>query len=136
MVQLRVHEGIREKPYVDTVGKLTIGVGRNLTDVGLFPSEINFLLINNIIRCHIELDQNIPWWVELDDVRKRVLLDMCFNLGINGLLGFRNTLRLVFMGDFAQASSNMLMSKWARQVGKRANRLAEMMRTGIDTTDF
>ena len=118
------------------MGKLTIGIGRNLDDVGLFPSEIDFLLINDIIRCHIDLDRNIPWWVNLDDVRKRVLLDMCFNLGINGLLGFKNTLRLIFMGDFSQAAGNMLSSKWARQVGRRASRLAQMMQTGQDTTDF
>lgn len=130
--QLKLHEGVRDRPYKDSVGKLTIGVGRNLTDKGLKPKEIEYLLMNDIMDCIDDLNKYLPWWRQLNEVRQRVLMDMCFNLGIGGLLGFKNTLAFIQSGDYEQASQNMLLSKWASQVGQRARRLSEMMRTGQD----
>ncbi len=129
-VILTKHEGVREKPYLDTVGKLTIGVGRNLDDVGLFPDEIQFLLSNDIKRSWKGLVEKLPWVEQLDEVRQHVLLDMCFNLGLNGLMQFKNTLVLIEKGAYANAAGQMLKSKWAGQVGKRALRLSKMMETG------
>lgn len=130
--QLKLHEGVRNRPYTDSVGKLTIGVGRNLTDKGLKPKEVEYLLMNDIMDCVDDLNRNIPWWRQLNEVRQRVLMDMCFNLGIGKLLGFENTLKYMEHGDYTQAAANMLQSKWAAQVGQRAKRLSEMMRTGQD----
>ncbi len=130
--QLKLHEGVRDRPYKDSVGKLTIGVGRNLTDKGLKPKEIEYLLMNDIMECIDDLNKYLPWWRQLNEVRQRVLMDMSFNLGIGGLLGFKNTLAFIQSGDYEQASQNMLSSKWAGQVGQRARRLSEMMRTGQD----
>lgn len=128
--QLLLHEGIRLFPYLDTVDKVTIGIGRNLSDKGISKEEAYILLDNDIEEVCGQLDTHLPWWSTLDDVRKRVLIDMCFNLGIKGLLGFKNTLEAVKVKDYLSASKGMLASKWAKQVGKRAIRLAEMMRTG------
>jgi lysozyme len=122
-------EGVRLKPYVDTVGKTTIGVGRNLTDVGISQDECNALLENDIGRTTAWLDRNLPWWSTLDPVRQRVLVNMAFNMG-GGLLSFANTLAAVQRGDYAAAANGMLASKWATQVGARATRLADMMRNG------
>jgi lysozyme len=130
--QLKLHEGVRDRPYKDSVGKLTIGVGRNLTDKGLKPKEIEYLLMNDIMDCIDDLNKYLPWWRQLNEVRQRVLMDMCFNLGIGGLLGFKNTLAFIQSGDYEQASQNMLSSKWASQVGQRSRRLSEMIRTGQD----
>lgn len=130
--QLKLHEGVRDRPYKDSVGKLTIGVGRNLTDKGLKPKEIEYLLMNDIMDCIDDLNKYLPWWRQLNEVRQRVLMDMCFNLGIGGLLGFKNTLAFIQSGNYEQASQNMLLSKWASQVGQRSRRLSEMMRTGQD----
>jgi lysozyme len=130
--QIRLHEGSRSKPYKDTVGKLTIGVGRNLDDVGLFDDEIELLLINDLKRFERSLDKSLPWWRDLDEVRQRVILDMCFNMGLGGLLGFKNTLAKIKAHDWAGARRGMLQSKWAKQVGARATRLADMMLTGKD----
>lgn len=130
--QLTLHEGRRRKPYKDTVGKLTIGVGRNLDDVGLSDDEIDYLLINDIKRVEDNLDKNLPWWRGLNTVRQRVLIDMCFNMGIGGLMGFKNTLENIRKGNYSAASAGMLKSLWAKQVKGRATRLAEMMRTGND----
>ncbi len=127
---LRRDEGERLKPYRDTVGKLTIGIGRNLDDVGISAEESAFLLANDIAKVEKQLDERLPWWRTLSINRQRVLINMAFNMGIFGLLGFKNTLAFVQAGDYARAADNMLISKWAKQVKGRAVRLAELMRNG------
>lgn len=128
--QLIIDEGLRLKPYKDSVGKLTIGVGRNLDDRGISMHEAMFLLDNDIEAVEDDLDQRLPWWRGLSDARQLVIANMCFNLGICRLLGFKNTLAAIKSGDYAAAADGMLASKWAGQVGKRAHRLAKMMREG------
>lgn len=123
-------EGMRLKPYRDTVGKLTIGVGRNLDDVGITQTEAAHLLDSDIRRTAEELDRSLPWWRSLDEVRQRVLLNMAFNMGVTGLRGFKNTLAAVQAGKYEDAAAGMLASKWAQQVGQRAQRLADMMIKG------
>lgn len=128
--QLTIDEGKRNKPYRDTVGKITIGVGRNLTDVGLSDDEITLLLANDIKRVCDELDSNLSWWRGMSEARQEALANMCFNLGIGALLGFKNTLDAMQEGRYDAAANGMLASLWARQVGARAQRLAEMMKNG------
>lgn len=128
--ELTRDEGLRLKPYRDTTGNTTIGIGRNLSGVGISLAEANALLDSDISRAVADLDRNLPWWKSLDGVRQRVLVNMAFNLGINGLLGFRHTLDAIRAGNFEAAANGMLASLWAKQVGQRATRLAVMMRTG------
>lgn len=143
-------EGERLKFYRCTADKRTIGVGRNLDDVGISSAETRTLgittasciakgitrdqsralLANDILRCEADLDRGLAWWRTLDAVRQRVLLNMCFNLGLRSLQGFVNTLAMVRAGNYTGAAVNMLKSKWAGQVGQRADRLSAMMRTG------
>lgn len=130
VAELMRDEGVKLKPYRDTVGKLTIGVGRNLDDVGISESEATVLLAGDIDRTASALDDAIPWWRSLDEVRQRVLLNMAFNMGVRSLLGFKNTLTAIQAGKYEDASAEMLSSKWAQQVGQRAQRLALMMRKG------
>ena len=130
--QLRLHEGVEHKPYVDTVGKTTIGVGRNLDDVGLTDDEIDYLLDNDIHTVMSELDIWWDGWRELDEVRQRVLADMMFNMGRPPLNKFENFHAALVDGNYEQASVEMLDSRWAEQVGQRAQRLAGMMATGED----
>jgi len=129
LTELKRDEGVRLKPYLDTVGKITIGIGRNLTDVGLSQSECEILLHNDIEQTLTWLDRNLPWWKTLDAVRQRVLINMTFNLS-GKLLTFGHTLTAMQHGDYAAAAKEMLNSKWANQVGQRAQRLANAMRTG------
>ena len=129
-IELTRDEGLRLKPYRDTVGKLTIGIGRNLDDVGISQDEAMHLLDNDIARTTAALDKAIPWWRSLNDVRQRVVVNMAFNLGVAGLLGFKNTLAAMQAGRYADAAGGMLASKWATQVGERAKRLAAMMAKG------
>jgi len=155
-------EGDKLRVYLCTAGKQSIGKGRNLDDVGITADETRLLGItvasciargitqaqsdalfaNDIKRSERDLDAKLPWWRKLDGVRQRVLLNMCFNMGIGrapnashkitgaGLLGFYGTLPKIERGDWAGAVAGMKASKWHRQVGARAVRLEAMMLTG------
>jgi len=128
---LRLHEGERLKPYIDTVGKTTIGIGRNLTDVGISREESRMLFQHDLERAEAFIDQTWPWaakWV-INRVRRAVLIDMAFNLG-GRLKRFKRMLRALEQENYSEAAVQMLDSRWATQVGRRATRLAKMMRTG------
>jgi len=125
--QLIRDEGFKFKAYTCTAGKTTIGVGRNLDDVGLSEDEIIILLANDIDRVMLECIGAFDFWDDLNDDRKTVLLNMCFNLGITGLCKFKRTLQSIRIGNYELASAEMLESKWARQVGSRAIRLSKLM---------
>ena len=125
--QLIQHEGIRLSPYRDTVGKLTIGVGRNLDDMGITRDEALFLLDNDILRAQSAVIHALPWSTTLDRPRFEVLVNMAFNLGINGLLGFAKFLAALQAGDYPTAAQEMLDSRWATQVGQRALELATIV---------
>jgi lysozyme len=127
---LELHEGKKSKPYLDTVGKTTIGIGRNLTDRGLSEDEIQYLFKNDVKLATEELEKSHPWTKNLDPVRKAVLIDMSFNMGMPVLNQFVNTLKYVKNGEYAKAATAMLQSRWSTQVGNRAKRLANMMQYG------
>lgn len=129
--QLRRDEGVRLKPYTDTIGKLTIGVGRNLTDNGIADDESDVLLHNDVTRVDTELTDNLHFYPSLDTARKGVLLNMCFNMGIVRLQGFAKMLNAIANQDWDTAAIEMLDSLWAQQVGDRATRLAQQMREGV-----
>lgn len=124
------HEGLRLNPYYDTASKLSIGVGRNLSDTGISEEEAMFLLHNDIGRINRTLDAKLPWWRGLSETRRKVLVSMAFNLGVAGLLQFTNMLSALEDGDYAAAAEHMLASRWAQQVGNRALELAYLMENG------
>ena len=128
--QLPIDEGIRYKPYKDTIGKLTIGVGRNLDDRGLRPAEVELMLKNDIDEAENIAKKLVPAYDKLSESRKAVLINMAFNLGETRLAGFKNTLKFINSGDYVQAAKNMRDSLWYKQVGARAERLAKVMENG------
>jgi lysozyme len=128
--QLKVDEGVKRFPYRDSVGKLTIGCGRNLDDVGLSDEEINFLLTQDLYRADMTARTLFPGFDRLSDARKAVLVNMSFNLGQTRLAGFQRLREAVKEQDWEQAAKEMLDSRWSQQVGQRAVRLAEQMRRG------
>ena len=134
--QLRLHEGVEHKPYKCTAGYLTIGVGRNIEERGLSDDEIDFLLDNDINIVVDELGRTYDWFFDLSEVRQRVVADMVFNLGLPRFAQFKNMIAAIEAEDYVQASNEMMDSRWAQQVGLRASRLAEMMETGEDSSDF
>jgi lysozyme len=151
--RLKEEEGFRAKPYFDSVGKLTIGWGRNLIDDPLtgqerdylgvspdFPVEdlkidqeqAEYLLRNDIGKTREEVRKRLPWVIQLDPVRQDVLYDMAFNMGVHGLLGFHHTLAFVQAGNYGAASEAILESKAARELPSRYALLAHIMKTGED----
>lgn len=136
--ELRRDEGVRYKPYFDTVGVETIGVGHNMKvkplpktwTIPLSDDEVDLLLSWDLVEVFDGLDKKLPWWRDLSYARQRVLANMAFNLGVDGLLTFKNTLAAVKSGRYQDAANGMLASKWATQVGDRAKRLAALMVNG------
>src|SRR5882724_5315545 len=92
MSQLRRDEGCRLSVYTDSTGNLTIGVGRNLTGVGISAEEAEYLLGNDIYRAIAGINKFLPWAADLDDGRYGVIVNMAFNLGIDGLINFEHFL--------------------------------------------
>lgn len=146
IAQLKRHEGTKRDSsgnhiaYRCTANALTIGYGHNLdanpvpglnANSKLNDDQAHRLLITDVLSIQKSLESNIPWASKLDPVRYAVLVNLAFNIGVGGLLGFKNTLAFIRVGDFKNAASNMLKSKWASQVGKRAAELAKQTETGV-----
>lgn len=120
----------RHLPYTDTVGKVTIGFGRNLTDRGISMVEGALFLEHDIDDAMKDLVTRYPWVEAMDPARQGVLVNMMFNLGLSRFAGFKQTIALVQKGQYDDAAVRMLESRWAEQVGDRALRLSEQMRRG------
>jgi lysozyme len=111
---------------------ITVGVGRNIDPnggIGLSDDEIDYLLKNDIERCRQELG-TLSWFVNLDPVRQDALINLCFNLGFTRLLGFKNAMSAMAVGDYDTAADEFLDSRWAIQVGMRAIEVTDMIRSG------
>lgn len=130
IAQVVLHEGFRDRPYRDTVGKLTIGYGWNIDDTPMEREAAEVQLTKKLEKCEAECTKAIDFFTNLTQARREVLVEMCFNLGLQGLLGFKNTLRLMESSKHEAAAEQMLLSKWATQVGKRAKDLSEKYRRG------
>lgn len=124
------HEGLRLKPYKDSIGKLTIGVGRNLEDFGITKDEALYMLRNNVALCMAECRSHIPFFDKLDKTRQDVLLEIDFNIGIGGLMKFHNMLAALEKGDYITAAKEIINSKAAAQTGNRYKELADLMVKG------
>ncbi len=135
---IRADEGFKLRAYPDPLSggdPWTIGFGHTGSDVGpdtvWTADQALAALHGDIISVENGIARYLPWWVHLDDVRQDVLVNMGFELGLHGLLAFHNTLSFVEAGNYEQASANMLLSEWAKQVPRRAERLAMQMKTGV-----
>jgi lysozyme len=124
------HENFRNFPYIDTVGKITIGIGYNLTDRGLDDEWINTQYVKDVDYFYKQLYDNFPWFMQLNEDRQIVLVDMCF-MGWKKFLGFGKLIQALDKSDYQKAAYEMLDSEWASQVKGRATKLAQGMLTGI-----
>ena len=129
---IKLHEGYRGEVYADSVGVLTCGYGHALHEGSEIPLKVNELLFeidfNKAVENAMKLVSTRS--IQVDDVRFAVITDMMFNLGYRGLSKFKNMIAALQSEDYVTASREMLRSKWRTQVGKRAEKLAEMMETG------
>lgn len=117
-------------PYKDTVGKITIGYGRNLDDRGISKGEAELLLRNDIDDTLMDA-ATLPYWEEIDSVRRLVVADMVFNLGLSRFLGFKKLNAALAIKDYTAAAHEMKDSKWYHQVERRAKVLHKAMLTGV-----
>jgi len=120
--------GMALKPGIMCKGHPTIGIGRALDVNGITQEEAKYLLSNDIDRVQSELETAFPWFTGLPELPQRVLANMCFNMGLGHLQTFKEMLGYVESGAYAAAATAMEDSLWAKQVGQRAVRLANMMR--------
>lgn len=123
------HENVTHFPYVDTVGKITIGIGYNLTDRGLSDEWVNNQYQQDVDYFYHHLSE-FNWFNELNDDRKIILIDMAF-MGLKKFLGFKRMITALELHDYADAANEMLDSHWADQVKSRAMQLAQGMESGI-----
>lgn len=136
--ELRRDEGVKYSIYPDTKNVPTVGVGHNCLAsplpagwaCPLTDGQVNQLLAGDLQITFASLDHALPWWRQMDDVRQRVICNMCFNLGITRLLGFHNTLFAMQRGSYAVAAAGMKASAWYGEIGARAQRLCTAMETG------
>lgn len=124
------HEGYRRHPYRDSVGVLTVGIGRNLESKGLSRGEALLLLQNDMTEAYNAALREFPWFLGLTQNRKIVVLSMIFNLGLDGFRSFKRMIAAIEDENWTLASAEALDSTWRHQVGQRALDLAEMMEAG------
>ncbi len=133
-VKLFVYDDANDNPVVPgytLVGHPTIGIGRALDVHGISMAEALYLNNDDIKDVQNGLLDSLPWLANLDVVRFAALENMAFNLGVNGLLQFTETLAALKMGNYDMAAHLMLQSEWAKQVGNRAQRLSKQIATGL-----
>ena len=130
---LKREEGFVSHAYQDHLGYWTIGYGRLIDQRkggSISNEEGEFLLSNDIRDREDALDDLIPWWREMTSARQAVLLSMAFQMGVSGLMKFRNTLRHMEAADYDRAAKGMRASRWAIQTPGRAERHARTMELG------
>ena len=126
LADLRKDEGLRLKVYTDTEGKQTIGYGHNLDALGISEHIAELILEEDFVNTLTELNKHLPWWKTLTKPQRRGLVNMAFNLGIPKLLKFKKMLAALKRGKKECAAAEAIDSKWAKQVGKRAWRIAAL----------
>jgi lysozyme len=126
---LITHEGWRNLPYDDSEGNETIGVGHLMTNP-ISQAAINQILDDDINSAIAHLERYFKDWRKHSDNRQNVLVEMMFNMGARRLGGFKLMWAALERQDYAEAAKQMLDSQWHKQVGKRAETLAKIMREG------
>jgi len=125
---LKKHEGLKLHPYVDSVGKLTIGYGRNLDDKGISLREADDMLDHDIGEVVSQCIKEFEWFAFMSSPRQAVVASMVFNIGMGKFKAFKQTIAHLANGRYDKASVEMLNSKWAKQVGNRAIELSNIMK--------
>lgn len=126
---LIVHEGYEQKLYTDSIGKHTIGIGRNLDDRGVCPTEIDMMCDHDMQYFYDQLDSHFTWFAQLNEARQIALIDMCF-MGFKKFLSFKKMIAYLANHDYDNAAIELLDSAYAHQVGKRAIDLATIIKLG------
>lgn len=141
--RVKIFEGFREKPYVCTAGKWTIGYGYNYQDRG-FTTEVmteilksgfteklaEELMKEDVKHCVTTVEKVYPFYHGLSEPRQAVVVDMVYQMGLGGFQKFRKMISALVLGDYKQASAEMKDSRWFKQSGRRSAINVEQMLTG------
>ncbi len=127
---LRRHEGFRDRVYIDTVGRPTIGYGWNLDSDPIYREVADLQMVMKLADLEAKLLSSYDWYPNLSQARKDVVLNMCYNLGFEGFSKFHNTIWLIANSRFEEASIEMMKSKWAGQIGNRSITLSQALKDG------
>lgn len=127
---LKKHEGYRKFPYKCTAGKITIGIGRNLDDVGISEAEAEILLSSDICKATLNISKIFLGFDGFSVNRQIALIDMMFNLGKSKFLGFKKMIMAIKNNDWEEAASQAMYSKWHSQVGNRAIEIESLLKNG------
>jgi lysozyme len=125
---LIAEEGLRLKPYLCPAGKLTLGVGRNLDDVGITEDEAMMMLDNDIERVKGQLAKALPWLETKPQGVQRAIANMAFQMGLGGVLKFQKMLAALQARDYNAARREALDSAWAKQTPQRAGRVTDLFK--------
>lgn len=133
--QIEGDEGRERCAYQDHLGYWTIGIGRLIDKrkpgAGLRDNEIELMFENDVQDRELELSRKIPFFMSLNPPRRAAVLNMSFQLGVAGLLGFPKMLAAIRDERWAEAETHALDSKWAKvDTPARAKRVARQIRTG------
>lgn len=125
-------EGFQSKPYRCTSGKLTLGYGFNIDDRKLTRRQGEILLRDMVYEEDNWLNSHFSFYPDLNDIRKAVLIDMVYNLGRGGFLGFKKMIEALENEDHQEAANQMVDSAWGRKKAtrKRAAKMAGIMLAG------
>lgn len=132
---LRSDEGTINHAYRDHLGYWTIGTGRLIDrrrGGGITDEEAEYLLNNDVTRKEQELYKALPWLAEQPESVQRAVMNMSFQMGVEGVTKFKTTLGYIKKGDYTKAANNALLSKWARQTPARAKRVTDLIRSAKD----
>ena len=127
---IKNHEKLRLQLYKDSSGKLCIGWGHNIEDLGIDREVADLLFEKDFQRAYRQAIEHIPFFLDLDEIRQLVIIDMIFNMGVNGVLTFKKMLHALENRDWRRAARELLRSKYARQCPQRAKENARLLRTG------
>ena len=141
--RIKVFEGYSEQPYVCPAGKWTVGFGYNYQDRGFtteYLTEIlqkgmtadiaDRLLADDVCRVVLECEKTFAWYKALDDVRRATITDMCYQLGLRGLMQFKKMLSAIERKDYAAAATEAKNSRWYTQSGRRSGINVKQLESG------
>lgn len=126
-----LHEDKRNMMYLCPAGKHTVGIGHNLDANPISDRAVDIIFEDDVNEVVIKpLNANLPWWTSLDEVRQLAVADMCFNMGWTTFSQFKNFFKQLQEKRYADAASNLESTRWYGQVGSRAKRIVNMIKTG------
>jgi lysozyme len=124
---VKANEGLRLKAYTDIHGYVSIGYGRNLQTRGISKAMAELMLKEDIESCESSLEAHYPWYLNRKSSARTVLIDMCINLGFTGLTQFKKMIRAIYLKDYPEASIELLDSKYAMSLPRRAKRNVKLL---------